>query len=121
MNTSELFSLKNRVAVVLGGTSGIGQAIARGFAQAGAITIASSRDQDRVNGMADEFDAMGTKTLRLTSDVQDRDSLQRLCDETVLAYGQVDVLMVASGALKKTPTVDLTDEDWDRVIDINLS
>src|SRR5262245_48543865 len=121
MNALELFSLKDRVAVVLGGTSGIGQAIARGFAQAGAITIASSRDQDRVNAMADEFDAMGTKTLRLASDVQDRDSLQRLCDETVLAYGQVDVLMVASGTLKKVPTVDLTDEDWNRVVDVNLS
>jgi len=121
MNALELFSLKNRVAVVLGGTSGIGQAIARGFAQAGAITIASSRDQDRVNAMADEFDAMGTKTLRITSDVQDRASLQRLCDEAVLAYGQVDVLLVAAGALKKAPTAELTDEDWERVVDINLN
>jgi len=121
MNALELFSLKNRVAVVLGGTSGIGQAIARGFAQAGAITIASSRDQARVNAMADEFDAMGAKTLRLTSDVRSRASLQTLCDETVLAYGQVDILMVAAGALKKTPAVDLTEEDWDRVVDINLN
>ena len=121
MNALELFSLKNRVAVVLGGTSGIGQAIARGFAQAGAITIASSRDQDRVNAMADEFDAMGTKTLRITSDVQDRASLQRLCDEAVLAYGQVDVLLVAAGALKKAPSAELSDEDWERVVDINLN
>jgi NAD(P)-dependent dehydrogenase (short-subunit alcohol dehydrogenase family) len=121
MNALELFSLKNHVAVVLGGTSGIGQAIARGFAQAGATTIASSREQAKVDAMAAEFDAMGAPTLRLTSDVQDRASLQRLCDETVLAYGQVDVLMVTSGALKKVPTLDLTDEDWDRVVDINLS
>ena len=121
MNALEMFSLKDRVAVVLGGTSGIGQAIARGFAQAGAITIASSRDQSRVDAMADEFDAMGTRTLRITSDVQDRASLQRLCDETVLAYGQVDILMVTSGALKKAPSIELTDEDWERVVDINLN
>lgn len=121
MNALEAFSLKNRVAVVLGGTSGIGQAVARGFAQAGATTVATSRDQDRVNQMADEFEAMGTKTLRVTSDVQDRASLQRVCDETVAAFGKVDVLMVASGALKKVPTVDLTEDDWDRVLDINLS
>ncbi len=121
MNALETFSLKNRVAVVLGGTSGIGQAVARGFAQAGAITIASSRDQERVNQMADEFEAMGTRTLRVTSDVQDRASLQRVCDETVQAFGKVDVLMVASGAMKKIPSVDLTEEDWDRVIDVNLS
>src|SRR5215470_17582292 len=103
MNTSELFSLKNRVAVVLGGTSGIGLAIAKGFAQAGAITIASSRDQAKVDSTAAELEALGTRTLRLTSDVQDRESLQKLCDETVLAFGQVDVLMVTSGALKKAP------------------
>src|SRR5215471_9779898 len=113
MNALELFSLKNRVAVVLGGSSGIGLAIAGGFAQAGAITIASSRDQAKVDSTAAELEALGSKTLRLTSDVQDRASLQRLCDEVVLAYGEVDVLMVTSGALKKVPTLDLTDEDWD--------
>src|SRR5260370_33109421 len=121
MNAPELFSLKNRVAVVLGGTSGIGLAIARGFAQAGAITIASSRDQAKVDSTAAELEALGARTLRLTSDVQDRASLQRLCDEVVLAYGQVDILMVTSGALKKTPSAELTDEDSERVADINLN
>jgi NAD(P)-dependent dehydrogenase (short-subunit alcohol dehydrogenase family) len=121
MSALELFSLKDRVAVVLGGTSGIGQAIARGFAEAGAITIASSRDQDRVNAMADEFEASGTRTLRMTSDVQDRATLQQLCDETVLAFGQVDVLMVASGTVSKMPTVDVTDQDWEHVVDVNLN
>ena len=121
MNATELFSLKNRVAVVLGGTSGIGLAIARGFAQAGAVTIASSRDQARVDAAAMQLEALGAKTLRITSDVQDRASLQRLCDETVLAYGQVDILMVTSGALKKIPTVDLSEEEWLRVVDINLN
>jgi NAD(P)-dependent dehydrogenase (short-subunit alcohol dehydrogenase family) len=117
----EKFSLKNKIAVVLGGTSGIGQAIARGFARAGATTIASSRDRDRVGAQADELESLGSKTLRLPSDVQDRASLQNLCDEVVLAFGQVDVLMVTSGTLKKMPTVDVSDEDWDRIIDINLN
>jgi NAD(P)-dependent dehydrogenase (short-subunit alcohol dehydrogenase family) len=121
MDAPELFSLKGRVAVVLGGTSGIGLAIARGFAQSGAITIASSRDRAKVDSTAAELEALGARTLRLTSDVQDRASLQRLCDETVLAYGQVDVLVVTSGALKKVPMEDLTEEDWNRVIDINLN
>lgn len=117
----EKFSLKDKIAVVLGGTSGIGQAIARGFACAGATTIASSRDGDRVAAQAKEIESLGSKTLRIPSDVQDRASLQNLCDEVVLAFGQVDVLMVTSGALKKMPSVEISDEEWNRVIDINLN
>ncbi|HUQ94488.1 MAG TPA: SDR family oxidoreductase [Bryobacteraceae bacterium] len=117
----QLFSLKDKVAVVLGGTSGIGQAIARGFSQAGAAVVASSRDIDKVDAMGREFDLAGTPTLRLASDVQDRQSLERLCQEVVRTFGKVDVLVVTSGVLKKMPTVDMSEEDWSRVIDINLN
>jgi len=121
MNPLELFALKGKVAVVLGGTSGIGQAIARGYAGAGATTIVSSRDQAKVNSMADEIEKLGSKTLRLTSDVQNRESLETLCNEVVLAFGQVDILVVTSGTLKKAPTADYPEEDWMRIIDINLN
>jgi NAD(P)-dependent dehydrogenase (short-subunit alcohol dehydrogenase family) len=117
----EKFSLKNRIAVVLGGTSGIGQAIARGYARAGATVVASSRDQSRVNAEASEIERLGSKTLRIASDVQDGASLQKLCDETVLAFGQVDILVVTSGVLKKMPSAELPEEEWNRVIDINLN
>jgi NAD(P)-dependent dehydrogenase (short-subunit alcohol dehydrogenase family) len=117
----EKFSLKNRVAVVLGGTSGIGQAIARGLARAGATTIASSRDRDRVEAQAADLESLGSKTLRLPSDVQDRASLQSLCDEVVLAFGQVDILVVTSGLLKKMPSEDVPDEDFTRIVDVNLN
>ena len=106
---------------MLGGTSGIGQAIARGYAGAGATTIVSSRDQAKVNSMADEIEKLGSKTLRLASDVQNRDSLETLCNEVVLAFGQIDILVVTSGTLKKAPTADYPEEDWMRVIDINLN
>jgi NAD(P)-dependent dehydrogenase (short-subunit alcohol dehydrogenase family) len=117
----EKFSLKNSVAVVLGGTSGIGQAIARGLARAGATTIASSRDRERVEAQAAEIESLGSKTLRIPSDVQDRASLQNLCDEAVLAFGQVDILVVTSGLLKKMPSEDVPDEDWTRIVDVNLN
>ncbi len=119
--TQKLFSLSNKVAVVLGGTSGIGRAAARGFAQAGATTIASSRDAAKVDAMARELEELGSKTLRIPSDVQDRGSLEALCNEVVLAFGQVDILMVTSGTLKKAPTAELPEEDWLRIIDVNLN
>jgi NAD(P)-dependent dehydrogenase (short-subunit alcohol dehydrogenase family) len=121
MSPQELFSLDGKVAVVLGGTSGIGQAIARGYSAAGAVAIASSRDQAKVNAMADEFEKAGRKTLRLTSDVQDRASLEALCRATVEAFGRVDILVVTSGALKKMPSADFPEEEWNRIIDINLN
>jgi len=121
MNPTELFSLKDRVAVVLGGTSGIGKAIARGFAQAGAITVASSRDGEKVDATASEIESLGASTLRSVSDVQDRASLERLKREVVAAYGRVDILVVTAGATLKLPTTEFTDEDWDRIIVINLN
>src|ERR1700732_5389146 len=121
MNPLDQFSIKGKVAVVLGATRGIGQAIARGYAEAGAITIASSWDQAKVGAMADEIEKLGSKTLRLTRDVQDRASLETLCNEVVLAFGQVDILVVTSGTLKKMITADFPDEDWTRIIDINLN
>jgi NAD(P)-dependent dehydrogenase (short-subunit alcohol dehydrogenase family) len=117
----KLFSLKDKVAVVLGGTSGIGQAIARGYAGAGASVVASSRDIAKVDAMAREFELAGVLTLRLASDVQNRESLEKLCSETVRTFGRVDILVVTSGALQKTPTADLEEKDWLRVIDINLN
>ena len=116
-----LFGLQGKVAVVLGGTSGIGQAIARGFAQAGATTVASSRDQEKVDATACELERLGCRTLHMTSDVQDRASLDALCGEVVENFGRVDVLVVTSGALKKMATVELPDAEWERIIDINLN
>ena len=116
-----LFSIKDKVAVVLGGTSGIGQAIAYGFAQAGAAVVASSRDSAKVDATAIAIEKLGAKTLRCTSDVQNRASLDKLCHETVLRFGRVDILVVTSGLLLRTPSVDVSDADWERVIDANLN
>lgn len=116
-----LFSLQDKVAVVLGGTSGIGQAIALAYARSGAVVIASSRDQAKVDATADEIEKLGAKTLRVTSNVHDRSSLEVLCGDVLDAFGRVDVLVVTSGLLIKTPTLDMPDDDWSRVIDANLN
>jgi NAD(P)-dependent dehydrogenase (short-subunit alcohol dehydrogenase family) len=121
LTLEQLFSLRGKVAVVLGGTSGIGQAITQGYVAAGATVIASSRDQKKVDSTADEIEEAGGKTLRITSDVQDRESMEQLCAGTVRAFGRVDVLVVTSGVLLKKPSADLTDEEFGRVIECNLN
>ena len=121
MSIDSLFSLKDKIAVVLGGTSGIGQAIVRGFVQAGATVIASSRDQAKVDAMAAEIEKAGSRTLKRTSDVQNRGSLEALCRSVVEAFGRVDVLVVTSGVLQKGPSADVVEEDWNRVVDANLN
>lgn len=117
----KLFSLDDKVAVVLGGTSGIGQAIARGFLTAGATVVTSSRDQKKVDAMAAEIEAAGSRTLRIPSDVQDAASLAELCRRTVEAFGHVDVLVVTSGMLQKAASADIAEKDWLQVIDANLN
>lgn len=119
--SENIFDLTGKVAVAVGGTSGIGKAIALGFARAGATVISSSRRQQMVDATAAEIEALGSKTLRLTSDVQDRSSLQNLCDQTVAQFGKIDILLVTAGTLKKEPSVDVAEDEWMRIIDINLS
>lgn len=115
------FSLKGKIAVTVGGTSGIGRALSLGFARAGATVIASSRRPELVDAVAVEIEALGSKTLRLVSDVGDRDSLENLCRETVAKLGRVDILLVTAGMTKKQPSADVPEEDWMRIIDVNLN
>jgi NAD(P)-dependent dehydrogenase (short-subunit alcohol dehydrogenase family) len=83
--------LAGKVAVVLGGTSGLGRAIAMGLAEAGADVVASSRRADVVDETAKAIEGQGRKTLRVPSDVTDRASLEKLRDEVLRAFGHVDV------------------------------
>lgn len=110
-----------KIAVVIGGTSGIGQAIALGLAEAGATVVASSRKEDAVESTAVKLEALGRATLRVASDVVDRASLQRLHDAVIEAYGRVDVLVNAAGITKKVPTLDCSDELWKQIMDVNVN
>ena len=107
--------------MVLGGTSGIGLAIARAYAQAGANVVPTSRDQAKVESAAAEIERLGSRTLRITSDVHDGASLEAVCEATVGEFGRVDILMVTSGALKRQPTTELPEQEWNRIVDANLN
>jgi len=114
-------NLNGKVAVVIGGTSGIGQSCAHGYAEAGArAVVASSRRPEEVERTAAELEARGVETLRRTVDVVSKGSLQQLCDAVVERFGRVDILLNAAGRTKKVPTLDLDEADWDAILDCNL-
>ena len=116
-----LFDLSGRVAVVTGGTTGLGYAIAIGLAEAGADVVASSRRAEQVEMVAGEIEALGRRTVRLTSDVTDRGSLEALRDVVVAEFGKVDILVNAAGVTHKAPTLEETEAEWARVLDTNLT
>jgi NAD(P)-dependent dehydrogenase (short-subunit alcohol dehydrogenase family) len=116
-----LFDLSGKTAVVVGGTSGIGLAMAIGLAEAGADVVATSRRQEQVNEAAAQIEAKGRRSLRVTSDVADRATLEHLLDETVKAFGKVDILINCAGKIKRAPTVDFPEELWNDIMDTNVT
>ena len=113
--------LNGKVAVVIGGTSGIGRAIAHGFAQAGADVIPTSRRAEQVEATASEIEAFGRRSLRISSDVSDRASLEHVLSAAIEAFGKVDILVNSAGRTKRAPTIDFVEEDWNAIIDTNLT
>jgi NAD(P)-dependent dehydrogenase (short-subunit alcohol dehydrogenase family) len=113
--------LNGRTAVVIGGTSGIGRAIAHGLAEAGANVVSTSRRAEQVETVAQEIEALGRRTLRVTSDVSALDSLQNLLDECVKTFGKVDILVNSAGRTKRAPTVDFDENDWNDIMETNLT
>lgn len=113
--------LDGRTAVVIGGTSGIGKALALGLAEAGADVVSTGRRAEQVNAVAQEIESRGRRSLRVTTDVAERDSLQNLLDATVGAFGKVDILINAAGITKRAPTLDFPDAEWNRILETNLT
>ena len=119
--TLPLFDLTGRVAVVVGGTSGIGRAIALGLAMAGADVVATGRRRDLVGTVAQDIAALGRRTVEMAADVDNAASLIALRDACLRQLGTVDILVAAAGVTKRVPTLQMRDEDWARIIDTNLT
>ncbi len=113
--------LNGKVAVVIGGSSGIGQVLARGLAEAGADVVPTARRIDQVKAVAEQIELLGRKSLRVTCDVTDRGSLERLLRTTIEALGRVDILVNSAGFNQRTPTLQLSEADWNRLFDTNLT
>ncbi len=119
--SQSLFDLSGRVAVVTGGTTGLGHAISLGLAEAGADVVPSSRRPEQVGKVADEIEALGRKSLRVTSDVLDRSTVVALHDAVIKEFGKVDILVNAAGVTHKSPTLEVSEADWSRVFETNLT
>ena len=115
------FDLTGRAAVVLGGTSGIGRALVGGLVEAGADVAASSRRQAQVDATALEIERRGKRTLRLTTDVTDRASLESLREAAIEAFGKVDILVNCAGSTRRRPTLEVDDGEWQGILDTNLT
>lgn len=113
--------LNSKTAVVIGGTSGIGLALAKGLAQAGANVIATGRRSDLVASAAEEIRKLGRKTLSLPTDVTDRSSLEALLAAILAEFGVVDILVNCAGTTKRSPTLDVALAEWKGIIETNLT
>jgi len=117
----DLLSLEGKVAVVTGGTSGIGRALSLGLADAGADVVATARRQQLVDETAAEIEKRGRKTLRIASDVEDRNSLESLCFTVLENFGKLDILVNCAGIIKRRPTLEVPEEEWTHILNTNLT
>jgi NAD(P)-dependent dehydrogenase (short-subunit alcohol dehydrogenase family) len=115
------FDLSGKCAVVIGGTTGLGKAIALGIAEAGADVVAASRRQEETDLVAAEIEGLGRRSLRATVDVRDRSSIELLQRNVLDSFRKVDILVNAAGITHKTPTLECSEEEWTSILDINLN
>jgi NAD(P)-dependent dehydrogenase (short-subunit alcohol dehydrogenase family) len=116
-----MMELNGKVAVVLGGTSGIGRTLAIGLAQAGADVVACSRRLEAAEAVAAEIEKLGRRTVRVTADVADRASLEAAREEILAKLGRIDIMINSAGRIKRTPALEISEEEWCGIIDTNLT
>lgn len=117
----DIFNLHKRTAIVIGGTSGLGCAIALGLANAGANVIPVSRSIEAAQETATEIERSGSRSLTITADVLDQSSLQALHDKTLASFDKIDILVNAAGITQRTPTLTCSEEVWNRIMATNLT
>lgn len=117
----DLFDLSGRLAVVMGGTSGIGRTLAIGLAEAGANVIATGRREALVESVAEEIEQEGRKTLRQTVDMSNRQSIDALRDAALKEFGRIDILVNSAGQIFRKPTNSITETEWNNLVDVNLT
>jgi NAD(P)-dependent dehydrogenase (short-subunit alcohol dehydrogenase family) len=116
-----LLDLKDKTAVVVGGTSGIGLTLAMGLAIAGANVVATGRRDELVRKVTGDIEAPGRKSLAVSCDVTDRNTIDQLLNAVSEEFGSVQILVNCAGRTKRTPTLQLTDQEWNGILESNLT
>lgn len=117
----EKLALDGRIAVVLGGSTGIGRTLALGLAEAGADVVASARRAEQLEEVANGIERLGRRTLRRTSDVTERVTLEALLEACLEEFSRVDILVNCAGVTRRCPTLEVSEEEWSSILDTNLT
>ena len=120
-NVKDLFDLTGRVAIVTGGSIGLGRQIAEGLAEMGANLVLCARVKERCEQAAEELHALGVRTLALGCDVRKEEAVQELVDATISRFSRIDMLFNNAGISWGAPVETMSLEDWNKVIETNLS
>jgi NADP-dependent 3-hydroxy acid dehydrogenase YdfG len=112
--------IQDKVIVITGASSGLGEAAARHLSAQGATVVLGARRADRIKALADELAGGGAKALAVVTDVVNRDQVQKLIDSAVQTYGRIDVLINNAGLMPLAPLERLKVEEWDQMIDVNI-
>jgi NAD(P)-dependent dehydrogenase (short-subunit alcohol dehydrogenase family) len=121
VNVKQLFDLSGRVAIVSGGSMGLGLQMAEGLAEMGANIVLCARNQERCEESAIALRSLGVQVLALTCDVKDKAAIQHVVDTTLAKFGRIDILINGAGVSWGAPVEDMTLEQWDKVISTNLT
>ena len=117
----EIFSLAGKTALVTGASRGLGKAIAIALARAGVDVACHSRVAGGAAEALEAIESLGRTAIEVTGDLADRSVPGRLVGETLERFGKIDILINNAGLIRRAPAVDVTDEDWSEVIEVNLS
>ncbi len=113
--------LTGKSALVIGGTSGIGLEIAKALAEAGANVVATGRRKELVRAAAEQIRALGRRSLETPCDVTDESTIKRLLDDACNEFASVEILVNCAGRTKRTPTINVSDSEWDAIMETNVT